>query len=139
MRYSDTVRLGSDYLNYELKDGYGDFGGVPRRGYTLEDYLREISDDEEDFQYWAGKEIWEINYSLVVESGIAPIPWNLEEERRQLACIAAFYAGSVEYAPNRNPKAFIEWADQYDFKMLDRNHVDMEEAKKDAMAFAKCL
>ena len=141
MKSSEITLTGRDLLNYELHDGYGEEGGISHEHYTLKEYLKDIAYDEEDYKEWLDADIYRINNTLVLESGIAPIPYNFERERQQLACFATYYVGVL--AAGRDVSVpvseCIEWANQYDFEVNEVDGayvVDMEAAKEDAKAFS---
>lgn len=96
MCLSRIMFTAKDFLNQELKDGYGESGGIPYQGYTLDDYLHEISNSEEEYQEYLKMDMHDINNMLVIESGIEAIPYRLERERMQQACLTAYYVGLLD-------------------------------------------
>ena len=145
MKLSEVEFKAKDFLDYELKDGYGDGGGIPHEHYTLEDYLEEIAEDEDDYDELVETDIYEINNILVIESGIAPIPYNFEKERQQFACMIAGYIGAFSNGEIDSIAVYqecIDYGNNYDFEIYKEEDngkyvIDTEVVREDAIAFAK--
>lgn len=147
MRLSTINFKAKDFLDTKLKDGYGDFGGIPYDGYTLDEYLHDIAKDDNDYEELKETDIYDINTILVIESGIQAIDYNYEEERAMLACMAAFYVKEF------NPDAWdtmllfrkcLDWANSHDLEMENDDGlfpylINTEVTREEAIEFAKSL
>lgn len=146
MRLSELTLKAKDFLDYELQDGYGDEGGIPHDHYTLEEYLGEISEDETDYEDLLDLDMYELNKILVTESCIAPIPYNFEKERKDFACMIAYYYAQEQHTSDSfaTMSEFVKYADSYDFKIDEwefnntgKYVLDAEDARFAAQSFAK--
>jgi hypothetical protein len=142
-------RTAAEFLDYELQDDYTPSGGISHQGETLEEFLQDICEEDEDITEMP---IREVNQALT-ETGILPVPYHYENERSQYACMIAVYAAGVcqEY-----PEAYvdelpslqkcIDLANSYDFPMIkddwngkDRWVIDTEAARYDAEKLARIV
>ena len=75
----------------------------------------------------------------MIQSGIEPVPYNLEKEREQFACMIAFYANE-QGAPDFLSvfSKCVDMANAHDFELEDDKMViDTEEAMIAAKNYAK--
>lgn len=150
MWLNELTFAAKDFLNQELKDGYGESGGISYQGYTLDDYLHEISNNEEEYQEYLKMDMYDINNMLVTESGIAAIPYRFERERIQQACLTAYYVGLLDEEQGIGMDSIvvmqkcIDWANNLNFQMeyddkLDSFVIDSDWARNVAIHYAKTI
>jgi hypothetical protein len=168
---SELLKKGKvkEFLNYQLSDDNTAEGGIGKSVYTLDDYVSEIAgyndDDGEEVTYedLLNFVIKDIN-PFLKDSGILPVEMPLVRERKQYACMIAYYIGyyahmdpkdyphslSIEqfhksfYEPDSLPvmDLCVSLAESYDFKMIYENNqwvIDTEFARSEAENFAQAI
>lgn len=156
---SSKMDIAKYWFNTELHDGYGSAGGTGSAHETLLDHLLETEDSrdygidqdaehEEEFIKALGEiEMYEVNNSLV-DCGIAPVLYDFEEERKQLAALIALYVGEMSVGKDLNNdsisimKMITDFADNVDLDIIEEDGeylIDTEAMREQAQKFASEL
>lgn len=146
---SSEMNTAKYWLNTELRNGYG-LGSTDFTYKTLWDFLYETQDTSEfesaeDFDnYIEQMEMCDVN-DILVDSGIAPVLYNFERERKHLAVLIGVYIG--ELSVNRNlyndsislMDVVTNYADTVDLDIIEENDhyvIDTEAMREIAKEYA---